>query len=278
MDKLAAAFLLIRPLNFLITFSVIAAAYLISSENGYSVFILLSAGLSGAFTAASGNIVNDLFDIEADRINHPERPLASNRISYNAAKSVWFLCTLVSFILSSLISFYAFLFILLIHIVLIMYSYKFKSFAFSGNLTIALLTSAAFIYGGFSAGNLKFVVIPAVFAFLINYVREIVKDIQDIKGDLTYGLITLPVKIGIVKTKKIILGFISVIIILSLFLFYSEYYSIEFLIVMMIIVNPLLVYCVRILFSTKSDNSYRKISRILKFNMAAGLIAIYFGR
>ena len=68
-------------------------------------------------------------------------------------------------------------------------------------LIIALLTGLAFIYGGFAVGNPVAAIVPAVFAFLINLIREIVKDIQDIEGDTKAGVITFPIKFGFKKSK-----------------------------------------------------------------------------
>jgi geranylgeranylglycerol-phosphate geranylgeranyltransferase len=278
MRKIAALIQLIRPLNFLITFFVIAIAYYITADNNYSWHILLIASLSGAFTAAAGNIVNDIFDTQSDKINHPKRPLASNTLSYNSAKSVWFLFTLSSFILSSIISIYAFLIVLGTHIILILYSYRLKSLPVAGNTTIALLTAAAFLYGGYAGGNIEKVIIPAVFAFLINYIRELIKDIQDLKGDAKTGTLTFPIKYGTENTKKFILVFITVLLIFTTYPFITEIYKIEFIILMMLIVNPLLVYVIKILNTSKDDNVPKRISGILKFNMIVGLLAIYLGQ
>jgi geranylgeranylglycerol-phosphate geranylgeranyltransferase len=278
MKKTAALFSLIRPLNFLFTFCVIAVGYLISIESEYSLFILLCASFSGAFTLAAGNIVNDIFDTESDKINHPRRPLAANLISYNTAKIIWFIVTLLSFTLSSLISFYAFLAVLGIHILLIFYSYKLKSTLIAGNFLIAMLTGMAFLYGSFAAGNFDKIFIPFLFAFLINFIREMVKDIQDLRGDLINGIVTYPGKYGILYTKRIIFIFIILLMLLTLYPFISEYYKIEFFLLMMLVVNPLLVYVLKILFNMKKRNQYERISGILKFNMAVGLIAIYLGQ
>jgi geranylgeranylglycerol-phosphate geranylgeranyltransferase len=277
MRKLTALIRLIRPLNFFITFFVITVGYILAAQADISMFILFSASLSGAFTAAAGNIVNDIFDIESDKINHPERPLASKVISYNAAKSLWFLLTLISFIVSSLVSISSFLIVLFVHILLILYSFKLKSNPVAGNLLIALLTSSAFIYGGFAAGYPERTIIPAVFAFLINYIRELVKDMQDIKGDLHTGTITLPGRYGLKNTKRIIFIFISFLLLFTLYPFATEYFKIEFFIIMMLIVNPLLVYTFKLLRSSEDEAALKKVSGILKFNMAAGLLAIYLG-
>jgi geranylgeranylglycerol-phosphate geranylgeranyltransferase len=277
MKKLTALFLITRPVNFLITFGVIATGYVISSDGPVSLFILISVSLSGALTAASGNIVNDIFDIESDKINHPNRPLASSRISYNAAKFIWFLLTLSSFIISSLVSLYAFMAILVVHILLILYSFRLKSTLFAGNMLIALLTSAAFMYGGFAGDNPEKTVIPAIFAFLITYIREFIKDMQDVKGDLMTGTVTFPGKYGMNYSRRIIFVFIILLLLFTMYPFLTEIFKIEFFIIMMLIVNPLLIYILKLMKSSNDNEKLNRISGILKFNMVVGLLAIYLG-
>lgn len=278
MKKITALIKLTRPVNVVITFAAVSVGYLISSTNSISLFLLIAAGISGALTAGAGNIVNDIFDMESDKINHPRRPLASGIISYKAAKWLWFFFTLISLTAASLINFYAPAIVLSVHIILIFYSFRFKSTIFAGNFLVAALTSLAVIFGGFAAGNLERIIIPAVFAFLINYIRELVKDMQDIKGDKTTGIITFPVKYGYDKTRKFIFAIVTVLILFSFYPFFSDYYKIEFFIIMMIIVNPVMVYISKILWSEKNDKIFGRVSALLKFNMAVGLIAIWLGQ
>jgi geranylgeranylglycerol-phosphate geranylgeranyltransferase len=277
MRKIAALILLVRPLNILITAIAIAVGYIISTET-ISLFIIVSAALSGSFTAAAGNIVNDLFDVDTDKINHPERPLAGNLVTYNSAKIIWFFLTLSSFILASLVDMYAFIIILSVHILLILYSFRLKSTIITGNVVISFLTASAFLYGGYAAGNIKNTIIPAIFAFLINYARELIKDMEDVKGDLSSGIVTLPGKYGVKNTKKIIFTFIIALFLFTFYPFITGYYKIEFFLIMMLIINPILVYIIKILFESDDVKMMRKISGLLKINMIIGIISIYIGQ
>lgn len=277
MKKLAALIKLTRPVNIIITFLAVAVGYIISASE-VSLFTLITAGFSGAFTAGAGNIVNDIFDLESDKINHPDRPLPSNIISYNGAKGMWFLFTLLSFITGSLTNTYAFLIVLSAHILLIFYSFRFKSTTILGNVIISSLTSAAIIYGGFAAENLDKIAIPSILAFMINYIRELVKDIQDEKGDTAAGITTFPVKYGVLNTKIVISVFVLFLFLLTLYPFAFNYYKIEFFILVMLIVNPLMVYIIRLLWKKTDRDVTGRISVILKFNMAVGLLAIYLGQ
>ena len=82
-----------RPVNVLITFLVVIVGSLICIISDYSIYKILLAAFSAALTAGAGNIINDIYDIEADKINHPERPLAKGIITTNNAWVEYFLLT-----------------------------------------------------------------------------------------------------------------------------------------------------------------------------------------
>ena len=145
-------------------------------------------------------------------------------------------------------------------------------------MTIAFLTGLAFIYGGFASGNPVAAIVPAVFAFLINLIREIVKDIQDIEGDTKAGVITFPIKFGFKKSKILILIITISLILYTLYPFITELYKIEYFIVVMVFVNPLLILSLKFLFDSKKENNLTVVSNMLKLNMVLGLIAIYLGK
>ena len=126
-------------------------------------------------------------------------------------------------------------------ILLFIYSATLKKLPLIGNITVAFLTGLAFIYGGFASGNPVAAIVPAVFAFLINLIREIVKDIQDIEGDTKAGVITFPIKFGFKKSKILILIITISLILYTLYPFITELYKIEYFIVVMVFVNPLLI-------------------------------------
>jgi len=163
-------------------------------------------------------------------------------------------------------------------IILYIYSSTLKKLPLFGNVTIALLTGLAFIYGGFASGNPVSAIVPAEFAFLINLIREIVKDIQDIEGDTKAGVITFPIKFGFQRSKILILIITFSLILYTLYPFITELYKIEYFIVVMVFVNPLLILSLKFLFDSKKENNLTVVSNMLKLNMVLGLIAIYLGK
>jgi geranylgeranylglycerol-phosphate geranylgeranyltransferase len=226
---------------------------------------------------ASGNIINDIYDVAIDKINKPHRPLPSNKITVKEAYVIYFILLFISIFISALINEIVIAIVLGSIVMLFFYSKYLKRIPIVGNIVVAFLTGLVFIYGGFVVENPKAAIVPAVFAFLINLIREIVKDMEDVEGDKTAGLKTLPIRFGFQKSKS---GVLSIMIFLIGFTFYpfvTHLYKIEYFIVVLIVVNPILIYSSKMLFENHSAKNLYRVSNLLKLNMVLGLIAIYFG-
>ncbi|MBK9097656.1 MAG: geranylgeranylglycerol-phosphate geranylgeranyltransferase [bacterium] len=276
-EKLTAIIKLIRPINFLITFiSVIVAAVICLPDKSLGINIFIAA-FAASLVMASGNIINDIFDIEIDKINRPERPLPSGKISSRITIVLYFIFLLLSLIFTWLINLPAFLIVAVTNLMLYLYSKIFKRILLVGNIVVALLTGLVFIFGGVVVGNPSVAIIPALFAFLINLIREIVKDMEDVEGDRKADVITFPTKLGLQNSKVLILVITILLVLFTLYPFLTQMYNIEYFIVVMLIVNPILVYSMKLLFENETPGSLNKISNLLKLNMVFGLIAIYFG-
>ena len=267
-----------RPINVLITFIVVVAAILISAQHQIELSKIILVSLSAALTAAAGNIVNDIYDIETDKVSHPNRVLAQGLLSKKEAVFLNNFFNVIAIILASRISDFLIVIVLFTIILLYVYSAYLKKLPLVGNIVIAFLTGLAFIYGGFAADNPNGAIVPAVFAFLINLIREIVKDIQDIEGDSNLSFKTFPILYGIEKSKIMILLFTILLIGFTFYPFITQLYKIEYFLIVLIFINPLLVLSLKILFDKKKENRYVIVSNILKINMILGLIAIWVGR
>lgn len=267
-----------RPLNLLITFLVIIVACVISINGNYSLLKIILAGLTGALTASAGNVINDYFDIDIDKINRPNRVLPKGELTLKEALWFYFFLSFVSLLLSVFITIIALLEVFFASALLFLYSYKIKKIPLLGNFVVAFLTGFAFLYGGMAVNNSKAAIIPALFALLINFIREIVKDMEDIEGDKQKGINSYPAIHGFKKSKMIIVFITIVLIILTVFPFINEFYAIEYFIIVMAIVNPLMVYIVKSLFDDDSTKNLNKLSNLLKLDMVIGLTAIFLGK
>lgn len=277
MNKLSAVFRIVRSINCVITFITILAAGLIYGTGKFIYTNILLAAFSGSFVAAAGNIINDYFDIEIDKINRPERVLPSGKLSVKFALNLYFIISASALYLSSLINFESIVIVIISSVIIFLYSYKLKSTPLVGNFIIAFLTGLAFIYGSIAVGNILCGIIPALFALLINFMREIVKDIEDIEGDKASGILTYPIKHGIDASITIVILTAVLLIISTTIPFLLKIYSIEYFIFVMPVVNGLLVYIIKELKSDQSQINLRKISNLIKLDMVLGLVAIILG-
>jgi len=267
-----------RPINVLITFLVVVVAILISQTEQTDLYIILIASIAASFVTAAGNIVNDIFDIETDKISHPNRVLVLGVLSKKEAWYLYLSLNFTSAFISASLNPILLVIVFITTFLLFVYSLYLKKLPLVGNIVIAFLTGLAFIYGGFASGNPVAAIVPAVFAFLINLIREIVKDIQDIEGDTKAGVITFPIKFGFQRSKILILIITFSLILYTLYPFITELYKIEYFIVVMVFVNPLLILSLKFLFDSKKENNLTVVSNMLKLNMVLGLIAIYLGK
>ncbi len=277
MKKIIAIVEISRPVNVLITFAVVIVAAIICSDTfQFSTEIFLAA-ISAAVVAGGGNIINDYFDYEIDKINRPNRPLPSSLITKRETLSLYFLLVALSIILSLYISIEAVAIVLATNVLLYFYSSTLKKIPLIGNLVISACTALAFIYGGIVVGNIYSAIIPAVFAFLVNLVREIVKDIEDIEGDKKNHLETYPIKYGIEKSKALLIVLLIFLFIATIIPIVFRLYRIEYFIIVMFCVNLPLIYFIHEIASDHFLNKISNLSTMLKFTMIFGLLAIYLG-
>jgi len=181
---------------------------------GTKIFI---AGFAAFLITSAGNILNDYFDFEIDKINKPERPIPSGRISRSDA----FMFSIVLFLLglgfSKSVNDYCLGIVFLNSLILIFYAKYSKKLLLVSNLGISFLVASIFVFGVAATiqngadmvgmEEIKLVAIITACAFLMTLSREVIKDIEDIKGDEKKYAITLPIKIGAQRAKNMAMIF-----------------------------------------------------------------------
>lgn len=275
--KLLSIIEITRPVNVIFTFAVVVVAAIISLGVFSLNSIIILAGVSASFVIAAGNIINDIFDIDIDKINRPNRVLPSNKMSIAEAKMVYAIFTFLAILLSSQISLSAIFIVIITSVILFFYSKIFKRVPLIGNIAVAVCTGLAFLYGGIVVENIEVAVIPAIFAFLINIIREILKDIEDIEGDRKNDYSTLPIVYGAVNSKKVISLLIFILIVFTFYPFLFHLYKIEYFIIVLFFVDLPLVFVSKELLKKDSMNKLSKLSLYLKVIMVFGLISIFVG-
>lgn len=244
--------------------------------------------------AAAGNIINDIHDVGTDAINKPHRQVVGKEISEATAFN-WFiglniLGVGIGFYLANLVGRPSFVALFILpSAFLYLYATQLKRTILVGNLVVSIMVAMIIIMIGIFdllpaitpenqvTQKVIFMILVdyAIFAFMINFLREIVKDQEDINGDYNSGMQTLPVVLGRERTNKII--FVVALLPLAAVVYYIYSYLYEnlwaILYVLLLILGPLLYFWVRI-YGAKTRTDYRHLSLLLKVVLATGLLSI----
>jgi len=275
---LVAYIRLIRPLNGLIAFiSVILGAFL-SSGNINPISKVIFASSVAFLLLSAGNALNDYYDVLTDKMNKPSRPIPAGLIKRRSALIFSIVLFLIAIGISYLINLNGFIIAVIVTLLLILYSAKLRNFPFLANSTVAFLTGLVFIYGGVAVKSVNGAIIPAIFAFLFTLSREVIKDIQDIKGDQLAGMSSIPINFGKRKAILVSIIFSAILIVCSPIPYTMGYYSIYYLICVIFGVDLVLIYCIVSLLKNSSEKNSGRIATIMKFDIFACLFAIYLGR
>ena len=268
---------LIRPINFIITMLSIFVACLLSGGTGAQMLFMVFASLGGAFIGSGGMVINDIFDIEIDRINKPDRPLPSGAVAKYDALMFYGGLTGFGLIMSAYTTRPAFIIAFIAVPMIVMYSKVFKGTPLIGNIVVGALTGLAFIFGGAAVGNIRQAIIPALFAFLINVGREVIKDMEDVEGDSKHGAATLPVVYGLKNAAIIATMFLVFVVVSTIVPFVIGIYGKNYFILVNLGVNIVVVYVIYSLWKDRSVKNLNFLSNVLKWDMLVGLAAIYLG-
>ena len=218
-----------RPVNgFMGFFSIYIVGFIAVNVHILKFLIPVSLGAISVFlVTAGGNIINDISDLETDKYNHPERPLPSGTISKKLAYYMAFSFFIGGFLVSLFVSLLISSVVILAELLLVSYEFKTKKMGLPGNITISLLIGMIFLYGGFITNTLSKMVLLFLLAFFSNMSREIMKDIEDVRGDVDRN--TLPKRIGIQNAKIISSIFVIITILISFLPYYFHILSVYYL-------------------------------------------------
>lgn len=240
---------------------------------------LVLATFSLIFVAAAGYVWNDICDLEIDEVNRPQRVLPQKILSKNTALWIVIIFAFLGFLFSLLLgNFLATLLVNLNLLILFAYSKWLKNIFLLGNLTIGILTALSFILGEVVySTQVIFTIIPAIFAFLLNLAREILKDVEDLKGDLIGNRKTIPQRLSIQMTQKIIASILFLVILFSLFPYFLGIYSKLYLFSILVSVDLVLSKWIFDLLKNEKIN-FSKMQRMMKFDMLFVIFSIWLGK
>ena len=253
---------ILRPSVILLAvFAVIVGAVLSGFWDYYSIGV---AALVALLVCGGGNVINDIFDYQIDKINKPKRPLPSGKIKMNVAKVYAASLFVVAFFLSVLFLNTSQLVLVLINMVVaLVYSWKLKALPLIGNLFPSWLAASSFLFGGLFVGINATVLLLFLMAFFANTGREIAKTIEDMPGDKKAGYKTLPLLLGKNFAAGVTILFVVFAVMLSPLPWALGLLSINYLYVVFIADVAFAIACWALLLNASRGQFIMKIAMII---------------
>ena len=277
--KLLSLFSVVRGYNILVITlaQYLASIYILSPDLplgkvvlDINLFLIVTAS---ALVIASGYIINNFYDAEKDLINKPTKSMLDRLVSQRFKLTTYFILNFLSVFAASYISFRAVLFFSSYIFGIWFYSHKLKRIPFLGNLVSATLAIAPFFVVFVYYRNFETVIfVHALFLFLLILGREMIKDLENIKGDLAQNYKTMPILFGVRFSKTII----TIIIVLTLIPSYllTTYFDVGYMYLFFSASMLLLVLFLFLLWRARSKSGYVWLHNILKFIILAGVFSI----
>ena len=229
--------------------------------------------LSTVCIAAAGYIINDYFDIKIDLVNKPQRVIIGRYLKRRVAMGVHQILNVIGCLIGLYLSKWVFLIDVVAVSLLWFYSAQFKRQPLIGNVIVSLLTAFSLIVlAVYYRQNAEMLLIYALFSFGISLIREIIKDMQDIRGDARFGCRTLPIVWGLRRTKYLLYVLIGAFV-MSLFFIAISLQNFRLNCIFLLLLMPLgwLIYRL-ILADTRRDFGY--LSNLCKLIMLLGVVSM----
>jgi 4-hydroxybenzoate polyprenyltransferase len=299
---------LIRAKNLLIIFmTMIGVAFYLMKSNSFQkvdfhyldYFLLI---FSTMIIAAAGNVINDYFDVKADRINKPEKVIISKFMKPRWAILWHWTFNLVAFLIAVYLSVkYQTLIFVFVHLLSInllwFYSVQLKRKLIISNLIIAFLTAlvpllSVWYFKVLNESSIPFspyreeswstyldytfIYFLAICAFIQNFAREINKDIHDIQGDLVTHVKSLPMKIGKEKAAYLTIILIQIPLILFIFGYYLfDWFQVNKVTMILLLLSGAVNFTSALLYIIKKESTLTWINHLMKWSMFFGLICLF---
>ncbi|TBN05408.1 ubiquinone biosynthesis protein UbiA [Hyunsoonleella flava] len=277
--KFFSMFSVVRGYNILVIViaQYLTAVYILAYDKPLKTVVfdlnLLMLVLATAATIAAGYIINNFYDSEKDLINRPIKSRLDRLVSQNTKLSFYFVLNFIAVIMASYVSFNAVIFFSIYIFGIWFYSHRLKKLPFVGNLTSAILTITPFFAIFMYYKNFETVIfVHAIFLFLMISMRELTKDLENIKGDIAQNYITIPVAYG-ERASKVMLTLLAVATLLPMYLLLFHY-EVGYMYLFFYLSLFLLVIFMILLWKSTTKIQYLILHNILKFIILAGVFSI----
>jgi len=277
--KVLSLFSVVRGYNILLIViaQYLASIFIFSPEKSLR-YVLLDINLyfivlSTACVIASGYIINNFYDAETDKINRPVKAKIDSIVDQKTKLTIYFLFNFIGVLIALLVSWRAALFFSVYIFLIWLYSHKLKKYPLTGLFSAAILALLPFFavfvyYKNFS----EIIFTHAAFLFFILLIRELIKDLEKIKGDFVHNYQTIPVKYGEYFTK-ILISLLTVLTLNPIYflLKYPEIGGMKYFFYTSVVV---LLSFVIVLWFSHSKRNYVLLHLILKLLIVAGVFSL----
>jgi len=228
---------------------------------------------------AGNNVVNDLCDIQVDRIQKPHRVLPSGRLGISKASILASLLFISGLILASVISTPSFMIALAASILGIVYSFYLKSSVLLGNAVVGLLSGLSVIYGAVVISRIdNRVLLAAGFVFVFVFIREILKTIADLDGDSQLGVTTIATRIGSRDTFDLFTCLAAIFVVITALPWFVKYAPNRYLLAIFLGIYIPLISATGLLWIRFNQVNLRLALRLTKLAWFLGLFALSYLR
>ena len=248
----------------------------------FSLFLIVFAS---SVTIASGYIINNFYDSRKDLINRPNKSMLDRLVSQSTKLKVYFSLNFLVALVALYLSWRAFLFFSAYIFLIWFYSHKIKKYPFIGNLMASLLAVLPFFaillyyytklpFYEIETYKSQFVVISAhaTFLFLLLLIREMIKDLENIKGDLVDNYRTIPIIYGEAASKKMI-SLLSLLTLIPVYIL-IEIYDVGYMDIYFYSSLIILIFFLKYLWKSNTKAEFLLLHNVLKFLIVSGVFCI----
>lgn len=268
---------ILRPLNFIFVFIAVLFGVYYKIES-FPILYPILAGLAAAIISGGGYVINDYHDYSIDVINRKGRVLPSGLMSKSIAKLYAFSLFAAGILLSIFIRNPWMISIAIINTLLLyVYALYGKKIHFGGNLLVAFVTASTFVFGSFISDNFKNAFFVALCAFFYTLIRELIKDIEDKKGDSSIESRTLPLIWG--NRNTLLISFVSWLFFAAVIIWaFPKFYSLAFFVIILIGIVLLLLFDIVIIYINQNEKLITFSERYMKVHMLIFLIILWMAQ
>lgn len=287
--KIISLFSVVRGYNIpvIVLAQYLSAIFILAPENTRALDVILDGNLFilvlvSSFCIASGYIINNFYDAQKDLINRPNKSMLDRLVSQKTKLYVYFGLNFLAVFLAYFVSWRVSIFYSAYIFLIWFYSHKLKKYAIIGNLTASLLAIFPFFgillyffkgqYEEYDWQKIGIIFGHASFLFLLILIREMVKDLENMKGDFVSDYKTIPVVYGESVSKKAITA-LTILTIIPVYVL-VDIYEVGYMVIYFYLCLMTLIFFLLKLWKSNTRNEFLKLHNLLKFIIVAGVFCI----